>query len=524
MQLIDSDRLEGVSETHHSKEYPIRYLERHQSIKVFNRTGRFMQRFTIALVVMSIIVTAVPSVNSESNECDFDSTIACNHFTDVSSTESMDTQGIVDFEISGDGDLILYSDSEKYNLIDVETLSIIASDYLMPNQTIGLDGRTGLLMVYGGEDCFFPGQGQACKLNETYAMSPNNENPENYYGAHHSDEYIICEVTDTVFFGSECDHRTYVYEDEKEGKVFSPNGQYEIWFTSYLVDEDNFGVDDYDGVVTYGEVLSWEIVSQNSTIPKSITRVLGGFKISSSSKDDVNSILWAHDSKYAYVITCKEIYGVDVIEHTVESIGSPPFECDSSWWDDQIGYIGESAKISLDGSTIVYRVGSDIAIVQLDEEWGPGMEEIIIGGFVLIVLVIFVVIVMVLRSGSSEYEDDDDEDGDYESESQKPAAVGPSEPGPGGPPPSAPVKEDWMTDHRVDDDGIEWAEDENGSWWYRDPGASDWGKWPDSESDDGDDKKEKTKEAWKKLMLKEKGETQNQEDEWLQNLMEEIRG
>ena len=104
---------------------------------------------------------------------------------------------------------------------------------------------------------------------------------------------------------------------------------------------------------------------------------------------------------------------------------------------------------------------------------------------ILVVLVLLVVIIMVLRSGSSEYEDDeDDDDYEYEDESQKPAAVGPSGPGPsgpgpGGPPPSAPVKEDWMSDHRVDDDGTEWAEDENGSWWYREPGASDWDEWTD---------------------------------------------
>ena len=104
---------------------------------------------------------------------------------------------------------------------------------------------------------------------------------------------------------------------------------------------------------------------------------------------------------------------------------------------------------------------------------------------ILVVLVLLVVIVMVLRSGSSEYDDDDDDDDyEYEEESERPAAVGPtgpgpSGPGPGGPPPSEPAKEEWMTDHRVDDDGTEWAEDENGSWWYREPGASDWDEWVD---------------------------------------------
>jgi hypothetical protein len=109
---------------------------------------------------------------------------------------------------------------------------------------------------------------------------------------------------------------------------------------------------------------------------------------------------------------------------------------------------------------------------------------------ILVVLVLLVVIVMVLRSGNSEYDDDDeDDDYEYEDETEKPAAVGPTGPGPSGPgpggpgpsgpPPSQPVMEDWMEDHRIDDDGTEWAEDENGTWWYREPGTSDWAEWAD---------------------------------------------
>ena len=35
----------------------------------------------------------------------------------------------------------------------------------------------------------------------------------------------------------------------------------------------------------------------------------------------------------------------------------------------------------------------------------------------------------------------------------------------------------WQVDHRVDDDGVEWAEDETGNWYYRRPGESDWTEW-----------------------------------------------
>ena len=32
-------------------------------------------------------------------------------------------------------------------------------------------------------------------------------------------------------------------------------------------------------------------------------------------------------------------------------------------------------------------------------------------------------------------------------------------------------------DPHVDDDGTEWAEDENGTWWYRQEGEGEWGEW-----------------------------------------------
>ena len=45
--------------------------------------------------------------------------------------------------------------------------------------------------------------------------------------------------------------------------------------------------------------------------------------------------------------------------------------------------------------------------------------------------------------------------------------------------PEAEPEEDtsWMADHRVDDDGTEWAEDENGTWYYRQPDESEWSEW-----------------------------------------------
>jgi hypothetical protein len=100
---------------------------------------------------------------------------------------------------------------------------------------------------------------------------------------------------------------------------------------------------------------------------------------------------------------------------------------------------------------------------------------------VLIFLVLLVVIVMVLRSGSSDYDDEDEEvdDGDDDYYGGAPA-TGPQETGPGGPPPSEPEPEEdtsWIVEHRFDDDGTEWAEDENGTWWYRESGVADWAEW-----------------------------------------------
>jgi hypothetical protein len=36
-----------------------------------------------------------------------------------------------------------------------------------------------------------------------------------------------------------------------------------------------------------------------------------------------------------------------------------------------------------------------------------------------------------------------------------------------------------MIDHRVDDDGTEWAQTEDETWYYRESGQSDWVEWQD---------------------------------------------
>ena len=336
-----------------------------------------MIRLLPLVAVIFLFITMIPTVHSQVNNCEFESTVECDHFTAVSATETMKISDIVDFEISGDGEHILYTDSEKYNLVDVDDLRIINSDFLMPNEQIGTDGYTGNVMVHDGQHCFFPefpDETNLCVLNETKLISSTISPPGTYMGAYHSHEYVICDLDHSQWFTTHCDSGVFVNENEKDGKSFSPDGKYEIWFSSFLTDDDMF-TDDYDGVVSYGEVLNWEINSENITIAeKSITRILGGFHLESYLKDDVYSIVWSLDSKYAYVVTCKEIYGVDVVDHTVEAIGTPPITCDSEWdsVDDEVSYIHKPAKISMDGSTLIYVDGSKLVIIELSEGWSPG--------------------------------------------------------------------------------------------------------------------------------------------------------
>ena len=106
-------------------------------------------------------------------------------------------------------------------------------------------------------------------------------------------------------------------------------------------------------------------------------------------------------------------------------------------------------------------------------------------GAVLIALVGLVIVgllVATLRGGESDYDDEDDDDS-YDDNDDTPSgpAPGPSGPAPGVKPVPElePVADDtsWQVDHRVDDEGTEWAEDENGTWWYRQEGEGEWDEW-----------------------------------------------
>ena len=106
----------------------------------------------------------------------------------------------------------------------------------------------------------------------------------------------------------------------------------------------------------------------------------------------------------------------------------------------------------------------------------------------IIVFVILGLLVVALRGGGEDYDDEFD----YEDEGDEPqrSAAGPSGPAPGpsgpapGPSGTAPTPEpeedtSWIQEHRVDDDGTEWAESEDGTWFYRQPDESEWSEWTD---------------------------------------------
>ena len=123
----------------------------------------------------------------------------------------------------------------------------------------------------------------------------------------------------------------------------------------------------------------------------------------------------------------------------------------------------------------------------------------------LIAVVLLVLLVMALRSGrgDDDWDDYDEDDEDSSQAARGPSGpapgtgpsgpapgtgpsgpapgTGPSGPGPSDSPPEAEEKEDtsWMVEHRVDDDGTEWAQNEDETWYFREPGQTDWSVWED---------------------------------------------
>ena len=119
----------------------------------------------------------------------------------------------------------------------------------------------------------------------------------------------------------------------------------------------------------------------------------------------------------------------------------------------------------------------------------------------LIVIALLVFVIRLVRGDEDYYDDDEDEDGYYQESSETPVtkdfsqpriSQAPTVPTPPAQPPSTepepePAVEEsleaeeedtsWMADYRVDDDGTEWGQTEDGVWYYRDSGSNDWVEW-----------------------------------------------
>jgi hypothetical protein len=118
----------------------------------------------------------------------------------------------------------------------------------------------------------------------------------------------------------------------------------------------------------------------------------------------------------------------------------------------------------------------------------------------LIVIALLVFVIRLLR-GDEDYYDEDDDDDFYQDSSETPTnkdfsqpriSQAPTVPTPPAQPPTPepePAVEEstetgeedtsWMADYRVDEDGTEWGQTEDGVWYHRDTGSDDWTEWTD---------------------------------------------
>ena len=121
-------------------------------------------------------------------------------------------------------------------------------------------------------------------------------------------------------------------------------------------------------------------------------------------------------------------------------------------------------------------------------------------GAALLSLIAIALLVFVIRlvRGDEEYYDDEDDEDFYNDDAPEESVVkdfsqprisqAPTVPTPPPQPPASEpetetvdevVEEDtsWMADYRVEDDGTEWGQTEDGVWYYREATSDDWVEW-----------------------------------------------
>ena len=114
----------------------------------------------------------------------------------------------------------------------------------------------------------------------------------------------------------------------------------------------------------------------------------------------------------------------------------------------------------------------------------------------MILLALLIFVVRLVRGGEDYYDDDEDEDY-YQDAPAETVAIDFSTPRISQAPtvttpPEQPLAEEiepdaeepeetedtsWMADYRVDDEGTEWGQTEDGVWYYRESGSDDWIEW-----------------------------------------------
>ena len=364
--------------------------------------------FLVILIIL-LIGTLSIIVEGEENEqidsanqsdCPFLSSVNCEHKTIIQSTETLQiSTGIpINIVISANGSHIIYTSDEtmKYELYNISSNEVQESDFIRPDESYGLDIKSGFIFLRNETACIFLAQtGTTCDINNIVEIARVSSNStEGGFGAWHSTDFFSCEFDPHWTLKSECeddDEIHYIPAGEMDDYKISPNGEYVSWFTNYLSDAGHFSLADYDGIVFIGLHHQWTLYENESIIAnRSINEVLGGYHIPPISEDDVHSTVWSYDSKLLYIVTCRSIIGLDVIHLDAIEIGVAPLQSDcGGFWDDEVLHLEGNVHVSIDGSTLVYSVGDSIAIVSLVDSSENKYDNIV---FILIGIVAIIIL------------------------------------------------------------------------------------------------------------------------------------
>jgi len=338
---------------------------------------------TVAIILLLLSAPISVLGNSTVELCDERSGENCNHYESINSTDvvSLEFGNPDNLEISADGEHILFESfsNTKYYLYNVDKQKVIESDFLFPGEHIGYDWKNGYLLISDSETCRY------VVMKSIDCFNPDLESPSydhsigNYLGAYHSPDYLVCDIDPGWLASTPCEAyensgRKFIpIRQHTQSALISPDGRYEAWSEQYVEDREH-GDDDVGLVISTGKRISWEIEFDNRTQEKStITRVIYGYLMSNEDEDDLYGRVWSQDSEYLYLISCKEIRGINVVESYSEVLADNPIECDRDFLDevddDKVENLNniEHMKFSNDGATLVYVQDGEIVVLKLGE-------------------------------------------------------------------------------------------------------------------------------------------------------------